>query len=153
MMKLFKQNKRGVSPVLGAVIMTLIVVTGLGLFFGYVITYSSDFQANSGSAILESLVIENYWFEDSDTVILWISNVGKVSFEIQDIYIDGFRANSFVSSPSEFNIEGYPTSFGNVTIDSFVRFDDNNGYPYTLRLITKRGAVFEESLYYNKGVN
>src|SRR3989304_3538247 len=88
-MKKLVTNRKAVSPVLSAVLMILVVVTGMSLLFAFFVNYASDFQRNSGSAGLESMVVEDVDFIDSQRAEIWVYNMGKVGFNVSSIYVNG----------------------------------------------------------------
>ena len=87
MRKLLK-NKKGVTPVISAVIMILVVMIGMSALFSFFVSYSKDYQIGSGSAVFEVVTVEDLWFKDSNTVELWLLNYGKVDVKITDVYVN-----------------------------------------------------------------
>lgn len=87
MMKVIK-NKKGVTPVISAVIMILVIMVGMSALFAFFVSYSKDFQTGSGSGVLEAVTVEDVWFKNETTVVIWLYNYGKANVEISDIYID-----------------------------------------------------------------
>ena len=89
-------NNKGLSTVVATVLMILVVMIGMTILFAFVNVYASNFQAGSGSAVLESMTIEDVWFQNptqnppnSIPVQLWIYNVGQTEFKIPTVYVDG----------------------------------------------------------------
>jgi len=130
MRKLFR-NRRAVSPVVSTVLMILVVIIGMSVLFGFFVNYTRDFQTGSGSAVLESMTIEDVWFKDFTTEV-WVYNVGKVSFNITSVYVNDQNAGFNPSS-----LEIAPGQHGNITIASA-----NRG---TIKIVTARGSAFEGS--------
>jgi flagellin-like protein len=126
MRKLFR-SRRAVSPVVSAVLMILVVMIGMSLLFAFFVNYTRDFQTGSGSAVLESLVIEDVWFTSPTQV--WVYNVGKVSFTITSVYVN----DQFDSNP---NLEVAPGQHGNITVASAYS-------GCTIKIVTARGSAFE----------
>jgi flagellin-like protein len=135
--KLFKKNKKGVSSVLGAVIMTLIVVIGMSAALAFFVNYAGNFQRGRGSAVLESIVIESHYFEVPDKVTLWVGDVGKVDFDVTDVYINDARAEIIEYMFEENNLYKLV-----VEADSNLIAEGR----YRFKLITARGSVLEETL-------
>ena len=131
MMKLFR-DKRGVSPVVSAVIMILVVMIGMSALFVFFVTYARDFQMGSGSAVLESMTVEDVWFKNSTSVELWVYNFGKVNVTITDVYVD---SNS-VAKPDLTVAVGEHEK-----IDVTSSFDP--GVSYRFKIVTARGTYFE----------
>ena len=131
MMRLFRSRK-AVSPVISTVLMILVVMVGMSLLFAFFVSYARDFQTGSGSAVLESMTIEDVWFKGSNEAQIWVYNVGKVDFYITSVYFN----DQFVVNP---NIEIKAGEHGMIPID----------FPYilpcTIKIVTARGSAFEGS--------
>jgi flagellin-like protein len=129
-MKRLFSSRKGLSPVLSTVLMILIVIIGMSMLFAFFVNYTRDFQAGSGSAVLESMVIEDVWFKGS-TVEVWVYNVGKVDFTITSVYVNDQKAGF---SPSSLEIR--PGEHGLITINS-AQID------CLIKIVTVRGSTFE----------
>ena len=132
MRKLFR-NRRAVSPVVSTVLMILVVIIGMSLLFDFFVNYTRDFQTGSGSAVLESIVIEDVWFTNPNGPQVWVYNVGKVSLTITSVYVD----DKLDSSP---NIEIKTGQHQPITVDS--AHSD-----CTIKIVTARGSTFEGRYY------
>ncbi len=133
MRKLFS-DKKGVSPVVSAVIMILIVMIGMSALFAFFVNYSRDFQMGSGSAVLESLTVEDLWFRNSSTVEIWVYNFGKVDVTITNVYVD---SNAVVFTSNDLTIGVGEHGKFDVT-SSF-----DSGVSYRFKIVTERGTSFE----------
>jgi flagellin-like protein len=138
-MKRLLRNRKAVSPVVSAVIMILIVTIGMSVLFAFFVNYARDFQANSGSAVLESMVIEDVWFKSSSTIDISVYNVGKVNFTISSVYINDFRVAAIDGTSGTVNVEGH----GNFNVTYVTMADER----YVLKLVTTRGSTIEGSYY------
>lgn len=133
-MNKFFSDKRGVSPVVSAVIMILVTMIGMSTLFAFFINYSRDFQLGSGSAVLESMTIEDVWFRNSNTVEIWVYNFGKVNLDITDVYVD---SNAVLFAPNDLNIViGEHEQL--IVSSSFVASGS-----YHFKIVTARGTSFE----------
>ena len=130
MMRLFR-NRRAVSPVLSTVLMILVVITGMSLLFAFFVNYTRDFQTGSGSAVLESMTVEDVWFTNPNGPQVWVYNVGKVSLTITSVYVD----DQLDSSP---NIEIKTGQHQPITVGSAYS-------GCTIKIVTARGSAFEGS--------
>jgi flagellin-like protein len=129
--KLFR-SRRAVSPVVSTVLMMLVVIIGMSLLFAFFVNYARDFQTGSGSAVLESMTIEDVWFRESPIrAEVWVYNVGKVNFTITSVYVNDQNAGFEPSS-----LEIAPGQHGNITIASA----SGN---CTIKIVTARGSAFE----------
>jgi len=131
MMRLFR-DKRGVSPVVSAVIMILVVMIGMSALFAFFVTYARDFQMGSGSAVLESMTVEDVWFKNSTSVELWVYNFGKVNVTITDVYVDS-------NSVAKLDLTVAVGEHGQIDVTSSFEHDESYGF----KIVTARGTSFE----------
>jgi flagellin-like protein len=122
-------NKRAVSPVVSTVLMILVVMVGMSVLFAFFVNYTRDFQTGSGSAVLESLVIEDI-SPGSEGAQVWVYNVGKVSFTINSVYVNdqktSFEPSSPGIAPGQHWMITIPASDGDI-----------------IKIVTARGSAFE----------
>jgi hypothetical protein len=137
MMKIFR-DKRGVSPVVSAMIMIVVVMVGMSAIFGFIINYNRDFQSGSGSAVFESMTVEDVWFRSDRVAEMWIFNLGKVSMDISYVYVNGDAVSFDNSFPSEDLTVDVGEHLKIVVFSDFVE-----GYSYVFRVATSRGTTFE----------
>jgi len=131
-----------------AVIMILVVTVGMSMLFAFFVNYARDFQRGSGSAVLESVVIENIWVQDADTVEIWVYNVGKVDSVVKAVYVNDVKVAFIEFVPPD----DYPDEYidGHVKVGTHVSllFDP---YPSELyfgrvnmfKIVTERGSSVE----------
>jgi flagellin-like protein len=122
-------NRRGVSPVISTVLMILVVMVGMSVLFAFFVNYTRDFQTGSGSAVLESLVIEDV-SPSTGGGLIWVYNVGKVSFTITSVYLNDQKTIFVLSSP-----EIAPGQHGWIEIQA-----SSGG---VIKIVTARGSAFE----------
>jgi flagellin-like protein len=134
-MRKLANNKRGISNVVSTLLMILVVMVGMGLLFAYLTTYVANYQIGSGSSVLESMVVEDVWFKNSNQVELWVYNVGKVGFTITNIYVNGTLR--FTVDPNNAS----DVQIGNHTRIPF-NLSWNNGNDYSFKIVTSRGSAF-----------
>ena len=128
-------NRKAFSPVISTVLMMLAVIIGMSLLFAFFVNYTKDFQLGSGSAVLESMTVEDVWFRDASTVEIWVYNLGKVDFNVRSVYINDLQAFSG-------SVEVGVGAHGKVTVTS-PPFSLTPGRAYQLRIVTERGSVVE----------
>ena len=141
MKKLFK-NKSGVSPVVSAVIMILIVMLSMSGLFGFFVNYSRDFQTGSGGAVFESMTVEDLWFSDDRTIEIWVYNFGKADLNITNVYVD----NNEVGFGPTNNVYIAVGEHEKITVStdsspSISPFIHNKSYQF--KIVTARGTTFE----------
>ena len=131
------RNKKGASPVVSAVIMMLVVMIGMSALFAFFASYSKDFQAGSGSAVLESMTVEDVWFRSQNTVEVVVYNFGKVDMTVTSIYVN--------DNPVAFSVADLPDGTvvvgenGKIVLESLFM----EGSSYQFRIVTGRGTSFE----------
>jgi len=145
-MKRMLRSRKGVSPVIAAMLMLVVAIIGMSFLFAFAINYVTDFQLGSGSAVLESMVIENVWVRDSTTVWIWVYNVGKVDLEISNVFVNDYQTT--ITHVDDLPVYESDSPF-EVGVGEHVKFSVNStslgddGYNL-FKLVTARGSAFEE---------
>ena len=101
MMRRFLRNKRGVTPVLSNVLLTVVAVAVMSLAASatYVIT------DNMHQIMGERVVAEDVWFTP-DGISIYLRNIGKVAIEVSSVYVD-FTSQSFTPLTLEVGDHGW----------------------------------------------
>jgi flagellin-like protein len=133
-MRKLLRNRKAVSPVVSAVIMILVVMIAMSALFAFFVSYAADFQLGSGSAVLESMTVEDVWFESSSNVEIWVYNTGKANLAITSVYV-----NDTLSLPV--NLEIPVGKHGKLTVTPTIQLETEQ--TYTFKLVTKRGTSVE----------
>jgi len=60
----------------------------MSFLFAFAVNYATDYQLGRGSAVLESMVIENVYWDGVSTADIWVYNVGKVDLDIANVYVN-----------------------------------------------------------------
>ena len=133
-MRKLVRSRKAVSPVVSAVLMMLVAIIGMSVLFAGFVNYTRDYQTGIGSAVLESMVIEDVWFE-STTAEVWVYNIGKLSFTINSVYVDDQKIADYriAIEPSS---EIAPGKHGKVSITSA-------SPGRIIKIVTDRGSAFE----------
>jgi flagellin-like protein len=149
-MKRLLRNRKAVSPVVSAVIMILIATIGMSVLFAFFVNYARDFQEGSGSAVLESMVIEDVWFKSSSNIEIWVYNIGKVNFTISNVYINGFKVTieEITGTSGTVEVEGHESLTVNPTMSGLPLMFEGDNVRYVLKLVTTRGSSIEGSYYW-----
>ena len=82
-MKKLLQKKRGITPVLSSLLMTVIAVAGMSLAIGATYVITDGLHDNMG----ERLIVEDVWFTSGE-ISLYLRNVGKVSVQVAAVYVN-----------------------------------------------------------------
>jgi flagellin-like protein len=135
-MKRLLKGRRAVSPVIAAVLMIMVAIIGMSFLFAFFVGYTTDFQLGSGSAVLESFVIEDVWIRDSGNVEVWVYNVGKVELEIANFYVNDFLENAG-------SVEVEVGDHEKLSVELQRELEPN--IVYVFKLVTARGSAVEGS--------
>jgi hypothetical protein len=124
--------------------MILVVMAGMAILFGFVGSYTSNFQAGTGSSVLESLTVEQSWFNESSPqhLVLWVYNTGKIDFKINSVFVNGFKVEPTAYKDSA-EIDLKKTV---ILIGDHVQLDIKISTPassYPVKIQTERGSGFE----------
>lgn len=143
MNKRLYRNKKGVSSVIGTILMILVVMVGMSVLFSALIVYSDNFQSGRGSSVLEDITVEDVFFnppEHPGAVQLTIYNTGKVELTITNVYVDGRMVSI---SPEKFTLAqgAHEDKNRNVLIVTGMTFEI--GKAYNFKIVTDRGTGFE----------
>lgn len=82
-MRKLLRNKRGITPVLSSLLLTVIAVAGMSIAIGATYVITDGLHDNMG----ERLIVEDVWFT-SDEVSLYLRNVGRVSVNVAAVYVN-----------------------------------------------------------------
>lgn len=124
LVKRFLRNKRGVTPVLSNVLLTVVAVAAMSLAASatYVIT------DNMHQIMGERVIAEDVCFT-SDGISIYLRDVGKVAVEVSSVYVN-FTSQLFMPLMLEVGEHGWL----NVT------FSWDAGGLYHINVVTSRGT-------------
>ncbi len=143
-MRRFGRDVRGVSVVLGTVIMVLVVVLGMSLVFAFFVDYVADYQRGRGSSVMELVEIEDVYFrgvggvEVEVEVEVWLYNYGKIEVEVDAVYVNGLSVNFSASDGSVMILPDEHAKFNVTLSDGWV-----SDVSYVFRVVTERGSAVE----------
>lgn len=123
MKKLFR-NRKGITPVLSSLLLTVIAVAGMSIAITATYVITEGLHDNMG----ERLIIEDTWFT-SNRISLYIRNVGKVSITLDAAYVNQSKQN-FTNLKLEPNHHGWLNITYNWNPDSV----------YEINIVTQRGT-------------
>ena len=124
-MRKLLRNKKGVSPVLSSLLLTVIAVAGMSIAVSatYVIT---DGLHNNMS---ERIIMEDVWFNQNQ-ISVYVRNIGRIKIDIDSIYVNQIQQNF---TPLELE-EG---NHGWLNITSSWSPDTE----YEIKIVTGRGTI------------
>ena len=118
------RNRRGVTPVLSSLLLTVIAVAGMSIAITATYVITDQLHDSMG----ERLIIEDVWFTP-DQVSLYIRNVGKVSVEVVSVYVNR-TDRSFTALELEEGNHGWLHASYSWSADSV----------YEIKVVTMRGT-------------
>ena len=120
----FRGDRRGVTPVLSNILLTVVAVAAMSLVASatYVIT------GNLHQIMGERVIAEDVWFTSSG-ISIYVRNTGKVAIEVTSVYVN-FTSQSFTPIALEVGEHGWL----NVTFS----WDTNS--VYQVNVVTNRGT-------------
>jgi hypothetical protein len=118
------QNRRGITPVLSSLLMTVIAVTGMSIAITATYMITDELHDSMG----ERLLIEDVWFTP-DQVSLYTRNVGKVPVEVVSVYVNRTEQSFMPLELEEDNHSWLNISY-NWSADSV----------YEIKVVTRRGT-------------
>lgn len=131
-MRKLLRNRRGITPVLSSLLMTVIAVAGMSIAITATYVITDGLHDNMG----ERLIVEDVWFTgDYDQISLYLRNVGKVLIKVAAVYVN--RTDQ-PFTPLELELEQGKHDWLNVTIT------DTDGWivdsVYEIKVVTRRGT-------------
>jgi len=118
------RSRRGVTPVLSSLLLTVIAVAGMSIAIGATYVITDGLHDNMG----ERLIVEDVWFT-SGQVLLYVRNVGRVSINVAAVYV-----NRISQSITSLELEPGKHGWLNVT------YSWNTDSAYEINVVTRRGT-------------
>ncbi len=133
-MRFTVQKRRGVSPIVAALLMIVLVFVGFSMLYSISDNWMRAQKRNELLYMHERFIIEDIWFRTSggsrNLTTIFIRNIGDVELNITQCKIDGFI---YTSTPA--GLELSPDIAGNMN----VTFSWSPETRYKIELKTDRG--------------
>ncbi|MCJ7613521.1 hypothetical protein MUO71_01980 [Candidatus Bathyarchaeota archaeon] len=123
MRKLWR-NRRGITPVLSSLLLTVIAVAGMSIAITATYVITDGLHDSMG----ERLIVEDVWFT-ADQISLYIRNVGKVSINVASVYVNR-TSQSFTALELEQDSHGWLN----------VNYSWSPDSAYEIKVATRRGT-------------
>jgi len=123
MRKLWR-NRRGITPVLSSLLLTVIAVAGMSIAITATYVIIDGLHDSMG----ERLIVEDVWFT-ADQISLYIRNVGKVSINVAAVYVNR-TSQSFTALELEQDSHGWLN----------VNYSWSPDSAYEIKVVTRRGT-------------
>ena len=124
-MRKISRNRKGITPVLSSLLLTVIAVAGMSIAVSATYVITDGLHDNMG----ERVIVEDVWFTTSGQVSLYVRNVGKVAINVDAVYVNRIR-QSFTPIELEANKHGWL----NVT------YSWSPDTAYEIKVVTRRGT-------------
>jgi hypothetical protein len=121
--RLFR-NKKGITPVLSSLLLTVIAVAGMSLAITATYVITDGLHDNMG----ERIIVEDVWF-NSNQISVYVRNVGKVAISIDAVYVNKISQQFSV-------LELEPNKHGWLNISYSWMPDD----VHEINVVTRRGT-------------
>jgi hypothetical protein len=119
--------------------MIMVVMIGMSILFGYLVVYAQNYQVGAGSAVLESITIEDVHFTGPSSVNITIYNTGKVDLTVKSVFINNAASSTTLDTVVK---QGQHQQLS-LSAPSGMTFTFGEGRVYTLKIATARGTTFE----------
>ena len=123
-MRKLSRNRRGITPVLSSLLLTVIAVAAMSIAVSATYVITDGLHDNMG----ERLIVEDVWFM-SGQVSLYVRNVGRVSINVAAVYV-----NRISQSYTTLELEPGKHGWLNVT------YSWNTDFAYEINVVTRRGT-------------
>ncbi len=134
-MKILKRlmhDKRALSAVLSHLLLTVVAVAIMSIATSATYVITTDLREN----MAERVTIEDIWFNSaSDTLDVYLYNVGKVDIQVEAVYID--HVSQDFKGPYNLKV--------NENEWLIIPFEWKSGNIYSLDIVTSRGTHIETS--------
>lgn len=135
-MRFTEQKKRGVAPIVSALLLIVIVVAGFSMLYSITDNWLRAQRRNELVYMQERLIIEDIWFRTSggsrNLTTIFIRNIGDVDLNITQCKIDEII---YTNTPG--GLELSPDIAGNMN----VTFPWTPDTTYKIELKTERGNI------------
>jgi hypothetical protein len=120
-------NKRGITPVLSELLLTVIAVAAMSIATTATYVITTNLRENMSERVL----VEDVWFHNSPhTVEVYMSNTGKVALSISNVYINHTSQPFDPSFSLEIDGHGWLS----------ITYNWNSGDLYYVDIVTQRGT-------------
>jgi len=136
-------EKRGVSPVIAVLLLIAIAVATGILVYVWVSNLAGSLTTGGGTQAAEQLQLEAYDFvtDKPTTLYLYLRNPGGINIEIDKIYV--FQSGTGTIYTATFNPSSVsPGASTKISVTLPSGLNVESGYSYTVKIVTKTGAVF-----------
>ena len=123
MRKLWR-NRKGITPVLSSLLLTVIAVAGMSIAITATYVITDGLHDSMG----ERLIVEDVWFT-ADQISLYLRNVGKVSVDVAAVYVNR-TSQSFTALELDQDSHGWLNITYSWSADS----------AYEIKVVTRRGT-------------
>ena len=110
-------SKKGVSPILAALLLIVIAVASAVITYAWVTTFTTTQTTTAGKAIKYDSKVIN---ATSNMVTVYVRNWGTEDVTLDKVYIDAVDHTDSVTSPA-----GFPTAGASLSVDAVIKITVN----------------------------
>ena len=110
-------SKKGVSPILAALLLIVIAVASAVITYAWVTTFTTTQTTTAGKAIKYDSKVIN---ATSNMVTVYVRNWGTEDVTLDKVYIDAVDYTDSVTSPA-----GFPTAGAALSVDAVIKITVN----------------------------
>jgi len=145
--------KKAISPVIATLLLILIAVAAAVLVYVWVTGYASSMTKAGAPELQEQIKVEAVSYDpDTDTLTVYIRNIGDTKVTISAIYVINATTNEVVKAVTGDDIDNSlkdldPGEVGSQTIDKLVL---EPGVTHIVKAVTKNGIEAAMSFSYSE---
>ena len=125
-MRKLLRNKRGVSPVLSSLLLTVIAVAGMSIAVSATYVITNGLHDNMS----ERVIVEDVWFNSTDQISVYVRNIGRIKIDIDQVYVNQIR-QEFTALELEEGKHGWLNITSTWSPDT----------EYEIKIVTGRGTI------------
>lgn len=135
-----KYCKRGVSVIIGALLLVALAVAAAVLFYVYAIGLMGQMQATGGQQTKQQLILETYDWTTPSVLVLHLRNVGTnlISLTTADFFVKAQASTWTMNCPS--GLQPQASCVVSLTVPNAIE-----GVAYHVKIVTADGATFSFS--------
>lgn len=136
-----KLSKRGVSVIIGALLLIAIAVGAAVLLYVYSIGIMGNMETSGGTQMKDSLIVESYNWNTVSVLVLNVRNVGATVLNMlqADYFVNGV-ASTFAATCTA-TLQPQASCIISLTVPGTI----TNGEAYPVKIVVSDGAVFAYS--------
>ncbi len=125
-MRKLLRNKKGVSPVLSSLLLTVIAVAGMSIAVSATYVITNGLHDNMS----ERVIVEDVWFNSTDQISVYVRNIGRIKIDIDAVYVNQVKQD-FTALELEQDKHG----------ELAIGYSWSPDAEYEIKIVTGRGTI------------